>query len=165
MDVERRQTPLDLRVHGIDAKMAAAAVETRKIPGREARPLCALHAAREHGVENQARAAESAKPRSALPGGRLPLCSHSRHPVEIEAVAAEALRAEIIRRALCPQGRELLFEGIARPGDLAQPDAEAIAAQRAAAQLAHIELRFEHTELVLVHRAPEFRRTARPRAG
>ena len=152
-------------VHGGDPKVAAAAVETRKIAGREPRPVRALHPPREHRVEHQG--ARGREREAALGAARRPPAALHPvgDPIEIVAVAAEALRAEIIRRAVRAQRVELLFEWLARPGDLAQADAEAVAATaRRAFSLRVLACALEHTELVRVHRRSRIPRTCEPPA-
>src|SRR3984957_21198813 len=138
MDVECVQTPPQFIIDRRDDEMAAAAVQIRQISGSELRPVARLDAPREYGVEQEGprgrereAALGAATRRSAAlhPGG---------DPIEIVAAAPEALRAEIIRRAVHSQGIELGVQLFPRPRNIAQADAEAVADQRTDLELACI---------------------------
>src|SRR5882724_8959457 len=66
--------------------------------------------------------------------------------IEIVAVAPESLRPEIIGRPMRAQGIEFQLQLFSRPRRIAQADAEAIAGQRAAPELARIGAYVEYLE-------------------
>jgi hypothetical protein len=157
MDVELTETAAQLLIDGGHRKMAAAAIETGQITRTQLRPIARLHAARQHGIEYQGsggREREAALGTAARRGAAL---HPRRHPFEIVAIAAETLRPEIIRRPMRAQRIQLRLQLLARPSDIAQSDAKAIAGQRSPLELAQIAARLEHFEFRRAHGAPKFR--------
>src|SRR5260370_21627633 len=140
--------------------MTAGAVETGHGSRRELRPIARLHAPCEHRIEHEgsrSRQRKAALRAAARRNSALHPCSD---PIEIVAVAPEALRSEIIGRYMRPQGVEFRVQLFARPRYIAQADAEAIARQRAALKLAQVGARFEYLEFSRTHSDPRFGRHA-----
>jgi hypothetical protein len=122
---------------------AAPTVEHDGLPREQSVPVPSPHALGEHGVEE--RAARGRQRKAAL--AALARCLCGRGPractFEVGVVAAESLRAEIIRHSVARDG----FEPSLDPGSLSAPLAdrqhEAICAMRPGSQLAAVPRRRE----------------------
>src|SRR5258708_34379611 len=121
--------------------MTAGAVETGHISRSELRPIARLHTPREQRIEHEGSRSRQRKAALRAAARRNSALHPRRDPIEIVAVAPETLRPEIIGRSMRPQGVEFRVQLFARPRHIAQADAEAIARQSAAPELAQIGAR------------------------
>ena len=100
MNVECVQTAPQLIIDGRDHEVAAAAVQIRQIAGSELRPVARLDAPRKYGVEQQGSRGREREAALGAAARRSAALHPGGDPIEIVAVAPEALRSEIVRHAV-----------------------------------------------------------------
>ena len=105
-------------------------------------------------MKSQLRAADSAKLRAARSRGDDPPSAHARATPQVRAVAAEALRAEIVGHAAALDVAQPLRDRLGISGNVADRDAEPVGAVRPGAQLAAMRRRLEHAEALAFEPGP-----------
>ena len=109
-------------------------------------------------MKSELRAADSAKLRSARARGADPPPAHAWRDAQVGAVAAEALRTEVIGYTTALDILEPPHDGLGVPGDAADRDTEPVGAVRPGAEFPAMRSRLEHAESLAFEARPPARR-------